>query len=222
MSQPILSGPSLRARSGQCDSLVIILHGYGADGANLIDLGGEWQSILPNTEFVAPNAPFACEAFGAGYQWFSLKDWTPEKLRTGAASVAPTLHQYIDTCLQERNLTPDRLVLVGFSQGAMIALLVGLELQEACAGIVGYSGASVAPVPLEPKTKPPVLLIHGEQDPVVPVDALHHAEKNLKNAGINVQTRIMPYLGHSIDHEGLMLGSAFIKNCLEASHWRGL
>ena len=208
------AGPRLLPSSGIVDSLVIILHGYGADGANLIDLGKAWQNLLPNTEFLAPNAPTVCPGSPSGYQWFDLQDFSLITMGRLAKDAAPSLHDYIKQCLNDRQLTADRLVLVGFSQGTMMALYVGLELEQTCAGILGYAGILLHKVPLTPRSKPPVMLVHGDHDTVVPVAATQQAEKDLQSAGITVQTKIIAGLGHTIDQESVIAGGHFIKHCL--------
>lgn len=210
----ILSGPYLPPVSGKKPkSVVIILHGYGADGENLIDIASFMASHFPDTYFIAPNAPKPCEMGGGGYQWFSLADRAPEKMLAGLQAITPTLNQLIDEVLAETGLTEDKLVLLGFSQGTMSALHVGPRREKQLAAIVGFSGALLAPELLaETKTKPPICLIHGEQDDVVPFAAMGAAEKELKASDFKIETHPRPYLPHSIDPGGIDIAIGFLKS----------
>ena len=213
MTTALLNGPRIVPKTGSIDSLVMILHGYGADGDNLIELGRVWQNLLPQTEFIAPHAPTLCEQSSNGYQWFSLRDFSVQTMRDQARIAAPLLHDYSAQCLKERQLSWDRLIFVGFSQGAMMALYVGLDLPERCAGILSYAGISLHEAPLTPRSKPPVMLVHGDSDTVVPVHASQQAEQELKTAGIDVRMRIIAGLGHAIDQESVIAGNHFIRQC---------
>jgi phospholipase/carboxylesterase len=210
---PTLDGPSHPpAAGGKPRQLVILLHGLGADGNDLIGLAPLFAQILPNAEFVSPNAPFPCDMAPYGFQWFSLQDRTPATLAAQAAAAAPRLDAYIDAALAERGLTESDLALIGFSQGTMMALYLGLRRAKPVAGIVGFSGALLAAeaLPAEIRSRPPVLLIHGDADPVVPFDALAQAETALAAAGVTVETLICPSLGHGIDEAGLKRAAAFL------------
>lgn len=208
-----LDGPKFGpAAGGRPQSLVLLLHGLGADGNDLISLAPYWAPLLPNTEFVSPHAPFPCDMAPYGRQWFSLQDRTPAMMLAGVKAAAPILDAFIDAELKRRGLADDRLAFVGFSQGTMMALYVALRRPRACAGVVGYSGALIGAdaLPLEAKSKPPVLLVHGEADPIVPFQAMAAAAAGLKAAGIPVETLARPGLPHSIDDEGLRRGGAFL------------
>jgi phospholipase/carboxylesterase len=159
--------------------------------------------------------PQRCGA-GFGYQWWPLDAYSPQALAAGAASAAPAIHAFIDRKLAQYGLTEAQLGLVGFSQGTMMALHVGLRRPRAAAGILGYSGALTGTAELadEVRSKPPVLLVHGAADQVVPVAALHMAERELKRLGVRVRTHISPTLGHSVDEQGLRLGAAFLQESL--------
>src|SRR6476660_592581 len=177
-----LDGPRLEPRSGSASQLVVFLHGYGADGNDLIDIGRAWQDLLPHAAFVSPHAPRPCGQAPVGREWFPLTFRNPEERWTGVNEAAPILESFLDAELKRRNLAPAALALVGFSQGTMMALHVGLRRAIAPAGIVGYSGLLVVPPDADPdkltaeiKSRPPILLIHGDQDELIPVQALFHA-----------------------------------------------
>ncbi|MEE9140674.1 MAG: dienelactone hydrolase family protein [Alphaproteobacteria bacterium] len=211
---PALAGPSFGPAAGdEARELVILLHGVGADGADLIGLAPHWAHALPHAVFVSPHAPYAFDMAPMGRQWFSLTDVDPQALLAGVRRAAPALDAFIDAALEDRGLGPDRLALVGFSQGTMMALHVGLRRAEAVACIVGYSGALIGPETLdrELRSRPPVLLVHGDQDPVVPPQALPAAAAALEAQGVAVETHVRPGLGHGIDGEGLALGGRFLE-----------
>ncbi len=211
---PTLSGPSRKpAAGGAPRQLVILLHGLGADGNDLIGLAPYWAPLLPEAEFVAPDAPFPCDMAPFGRQWFSLQDRSPVSISAGVRAAAPILDAFIDDALKTRNLDESRLALVGFSQGTMMSLFVGLRRATALAGIVGFSGALIGAESLaqEIRSRPPVLLIHGDSDEMVPFQALARAEQGLKAAGVPVQSLTCPGLGHGIDEAGLKRGGAFLQ-----------
>ena len=215
----IVNGSSLQPLSGsKPKQIVLLLHGYGSSGADLIALAPHWRQALPDTLFLAPNAPQ--RSHGAGHQWWSLAAFTPQALAAGAASAAPAIDAFLDRKLKQYDLTESDLAIVGFSQGTMMALHVGLRRKQAVAGIVGYSGMLTgAPELAHAKiTKPPVLLIHGAADPIVPVAALHAAKAELQKLGIVVSDHVSPGVGHSVDPDGLRRGGAFV---LEALTGRG-
>lgn len=189
--------------------IIVLLHGYGSNGRDLISLAPYWQAAVPDVVFVSPDAPFPCEA-GMGQQWFSLAEYTPEKLLEGAQEAAPILDAYLDRVLGEYGLDDDKLALVGFSQGTMMSLYVGPRRKNKIAGILGYSGALIGGEALEGKNSPPIHLIHGEADSVVPVDAYHKSVKLLKEKGFQVSGHTIPGLGHSIDNDGIESGSKFL------------
>src|SRR5215472_3366546 len=180
-----LSGPSRPpASGGKPGRLVILLHGLGADGNDLIGLAPYWAPLLPNAEFVSPNAPFPCDMAPYGYQWFSAQDRSPPAVLAGVRAAAPMLDGFIDEALAERGLGAADLALVGFSQGTMMSLFVGLRRRQQLAGIVGFSGRLLAPELLADElcSRPPILLVHGTEDPLVPYSSLSAAESALKAA----------------------------------------
>lgn len=214
-----LSGPALPPASGdRPKQLVVLLHGVGADGNDLIGLAPYWNQALPEAEFIAPHAPFPCDMAPFGYQWFSLLDRSPESLIKGLRTAAPPLSAFLDRVLADRQLPPSRLALVGFSQGTMMALHVALRRVPALACVVGYSGALLeSDGSTEVVARPPVLLVHGEADEVVPVQALTASAAALGGLGVSVQSTIRPELGHSIDMEGMRLGANFIAERFRAT-----
>ena len=213
----MIDGPRVLAAAGAAPrSLVILLHGYGSNGDDLISLAPHWRGLLPTTEFVAPNAPERCPGAPGGYQWWALTSGAADARAAGAARAAPVLDAFIDAELAEHGMTEARLALVGFSQGTMMALHVGPRRRTALAGIVGYSGmlADVEGLDGPAMTRPPVLLVHGDADPMIPVSAYHHAGSALAAAGFPVEGHVSPGLGHSIDFDGLRLGGAFLARVL--------
>ncbi len=212
-----LSGPRLRPKSGGAPkSLVILCHGYGSNGDDLIALATHWGPLLPDTEFVSPNAPEGVPGMAGAYQWFGISNLDPEVIAQGAKSAGPILDEFIDQELARTNLTADRLALVGFSQGTMLSLHVGLRRKAQIAGILGYSGALAMPEKLttEMRGKPPVQLIHGDADDVLPVRFMVEALENLRAADVPTRWHISHRVAHSIDQDGLMIGGQFLKEVL--------
>jgi phospholipase/carboxylesterase len=215
----MIDGPRLKpASGGKAKSLVVFLHGYGADGNDLIDIGRHWAPMLPDTAFVSPHAPEPCGEAPVGRQWFPLSMRDPDELWQGVSRAAAPLNEFLDAELQRWSLTEDRMALVGFSQGTMMALHAGPRRLYPMAGIVGYSGLLAGPEHLEHdiEAAPPVLLVHGAEDPLIPAVALHHAASELGAASFDVEWHIRPGLQHGIDPEGLALGAAFLKRTLGA------
>ena len=207
----IVNGSSLQPLSGTVRRIVLLLHGYGSSGSDLISFAPHWRQALPDTLFLAPNAPQRCGPM-SGYQWWPLSAFSPQALAAGAASAAPAIDAFIDRKLAQYRLSKADLAIVGFSQGAMMALHVGIRRPQPVAAIVGYSGmltgaAELARVPI---TRPPVLLIHGSDDPIVPVAALHGAAAQLRELGLNVSEHVSPGLGHTVDQVELRLGGEFV------------
>ncbi len=212
-----LSGPSRPpASGGKPKQLVILLHGLGADGNDLIGLAPYWAPLLPEAEFVSPNAPFPCDMGPYGYQWFSAQDRSPAAVLAGVRAAAPILDAFIDETLAERGLSDTEMALVGFSQGTMMSLFVGLRRPQPAAGILGFSGRLLAPDLLasELRSRPRILLVHGTEDPLVPYASLAAAETALREAGLPVETLTCPGIGHSIDENALRRGGQFLKDVL--------
>jgi phospholipase/carboxylesterase len=215
----IVNGKSLKPRSGsKPKQIVILLHGYGSSGSDMIALAPQWQDAMPDALFLAPHAPQRCGFMGAGYQWWGLSGFAPSALTAGAASAAPAIDAFIDRKLDEYGLTEADLALVGFSQGTMMALHVGLRRPRTVAAIVGYSGllTSIADLTHHPYAGPPVLLVHGTHDPVVPVAALHMAESELRRLGVDVTTHVSPGVAHGVDPVGLRMGRDFVAKAFGA------
>jgi phospholipase/carboxylesterase len=214
-----LSGPSRPpARGGKPKQLVIFLHGLGADGNDLIGLAQYWSGLLPEAEFISPNAPFPCTMAGYGYQWLNPEDRSPEARLAGARAAGAILDGFIDEELAKRGLDDGDAALVGFSQGCMMSLFVGPRRANPLAGIVGYSGRLVGAEVLgeEVRSRPPILLVHGTHDPVVPYESLAEAETGLTAVGLSVETVSCHGVQHSIDQEGLRRGGQFLRGVFSA------
>ena len=220
---PKIDGPRLEPRSGNAKQLVVFLHGYGADGNDLLDIGRAWQQLLPDAAFASPHAPEPCAQAPVGRQWFGLTMRDPGERWHGVDIAGPVLEKFLDDELKRRNLPPSALALVGFSQGTMMALHAGLRRAVAPAAIVGYSGMLVTPkdgpaeaMAAEITSKPKVLLIHGDSDEVIPVQALLMASQGLAALEVPAEWHISPGLGHGIDQEGLRQGGEFLARAFKA------
>jgi len=212
-----LTGPAFKPANGKNpSSLIVLLHGVGADGNDLIGLAPFWAPLLPGTEFLAPDGPEPCDMAPFGRQWFSLQDRSPETILEGVIATAPILDEFLDDALKERGLADDKLALVGFSQGTMMSLYVGPRRARPCAAIVGYSGALVGPQLLasEIRSRPKTLLVHGDADPLVPFASMAAARKFLAASGVPVETFACPGMGHAIDQAGLQRGGEFLRAAL--------
>jgi len=231
-----LDGPRLPPAKGAAQQLVVLLHGYGADGDDLIELASHWHRVLPHAAFVAPHAPARIPGQPPGQpggrQWFGLANFDPNQLRrdpaqaaglhekmlAGAESAAPSLNAFLDDELARHRLPPRRLALVGFSQGTMMALHVGLRRPGGVGAILGFSGTLVGASALAelPRSAapPPVLLIHGSADDLVPLEAMFSTLNGLVAAEIPARWHICMGLPHSIDAAGMELGGRFLAGCM--------
>jgi phospholipase/carboxylesterase len=220
-----LDGPRLEPRAGgKASHLVVFLHGYGADGNDLIDIGRAWQPLLPHVAFVSPHAPRPCGQAPTGREWFPLTFREPDERWVGVNQAAPFLARFLDAELSRRGLSPNALALVGFSQGTMMALHVGLRRAAMPAAIVGYSGIFVLPetgdieaLKGEIRSRPPVLLVHGDRDDLIPAQALFLAAQGLAAFDIPVEWHLSAGIGHGIDAEGLRHGGEFLARRLTPS-----
>ena len=206
-----LDGPRLPPLRPPASHLVVLCHGYGSDGNDLISLAPHWQPVLPGAAFVSPNAPERCAGAPMGYQWFPLSRIDPFESLKGAEAAAPKLGAFLDAELERLKLGGDKLALVGFSQGTMMTLYVGLRRDPPPAAIVGFSGMLVGAETMPRFEKPPpVLLTHGDADTVVPAQALFMSANALAAAGVPVQWHLSHGLGHGIDSMGMTLAARFL------------
>ncbi len=221
----MIDGPRLQpAAGGAPRQLVVFLHGYGADGNDLIEIGRAWQQLLPHAAFVSPHAPEPCGQAPMGRQWFELTFRDPEERWRGVNAAAPGLDGFLDAELARHRLPPAALALVGFSQGTMMALHVGLRRASAPAAIIGYSGLFVLPSGSAPdavardiRARPPILLVHGAEDDLIPAQALFMSAQALASLGLAVEWHLSQGVGHGIDGEGLRHGGEFLARCLAAA-----
>ena len=207
---PRLSGPRMPPLRGEATHLVVLCHGYGADGQDLMGLAPNWRNLLPTTSFVAPDAPETVPGMPRGRQWFGLSRMDQSEMAAGVERAAPILDAFLDSELERLKLPHDRLALVGFSQGTMLALRVGLARKVKPAAIVGYSGMLASDPPELDHTAPPVYLAHGDADPLIPADAMFMSAGALAAKGGRVQWHLGLGLGHSIDEPGLKQGGQFL------------
>lgn len=208
-----LSGPMMGPPSDNPNRLIVLLHGYGSDGNDLIGLAPYWRPILPDALFVAPNAPDACDINPQGFQWFPL-DLSREISRlTGSDAARPNIVGFLEDLWVETGLGPEDTILGGFSQGAMMALDVGLRMEKPLRGIVAFSGGVIDPDNFADhiKSKSPVCLVHGAEDDVVPVSMSVVGGEVLKKAGLDVTVHISPGAGHTIAPDGLDVAGEFLK-----------
>lgn len=209
---------SARKGPAQADAVVVFLHGYGADGADLLGLADPLAPHLPGTAFYAPDAPERSVNNPMGFQWFPIP-WldgsTEAQAKEAMGRSIGAVNAFLDKVLTDEGLTPDRMVLIGFSQGTMMALHVAPRRDQAVAGIVGFSGRLLAPELIdEVKVKPPLLLAHGDQDPMVPFADMGLAAGALEQAGFDVQTHVMKNTPHGISPDGLSVALQFLKRHL--------
>ncbi len=211
-----LDGPRVGHKAGDAHELVILLHGLGADGNDLIGLAPQFTQVLPEAAFVSPHAPFPCDMAPFGRQWFSLQFREPAAILDGVRAAAEHLNAFIDKELAEHGLSEDRLALIGFSQGAMMALHVAPRRPRPVAAVIGFSGmlAGGDLLAREIKCRPPVLLVHGESDEVVGFEAMAAARQNLKANGVTVSALARPGLGHGIDRAGMDAAMAMLSERL--------
>jgi phospholipase/carboxylesterase len=202
-----LTGPTLAPRRGPATHLVVLVHGYGADGNDLIGLAAHWQDLLPTVAFAAPNAPTRTPG-APGYQWFPITRIDPHLMQQGVEMAGPVLEEYLDAELARQGIPPENLALAGFSQGTMLSLHVGLRRKVKPAAIVGFSGMLAGLPPTG--DIPPILLTHGDADQVIPPQALFMAALALGQAGACVQWHLAPGMGHGIDPEGLAIAGEFL------------
>ncbi len=209
-----LSGPEQAPASGKkASKLVILLHGLGANGDDLYGLVPHFAKAMPDVHFSCPNAPYPCDMAPYGLQWFSLMDRSEEKILEGVKNAAPILNQFIDSKKQELGLEDEDVALLGFSQGTMLSLYAAFRRERPLAGVLGYSGALVAPHLLkdEMKSAPDICLVHGEDDDIVPFEAFKDAMSVLQTMQLPVAGYSREGLGHGIDPAGLQIGIDFLQ-----------
>jgi phospholipase/carboxylesterase len=217
-----IDGPRIPAAAGRTSQLVVFLHGYGADGNDLIELGRQWRALMPEAAFVSPHAPERSPV-GMGRQWFALPNRPPDDPSgadgrwNGVVKARGAIDAFLDSELQRLGLDDSKLALVGFSQGTMMALHVGLRRPRAPSAILGFSGTLIGPERLSEATArdargaaPPILLVHGDQDTMIPFDAMFMAAEALAGASIPTQWHLSLGIGHGIDAEGLRQGGLFL------------
>jgi phospholipase/carboxylesterase len=213
-----LQGPVFKPLSAEAPkSLLVLLHGLGADGADLIELAPHLAKSLPETLFIAPDAPFPCDMAPFGRQWFSLQSRDEKDILSGIETVAPVLVESIVNWSEQYKIPMEKIALLGFSQGAMLSLHFGLRFKQPLAGILAYSGALIAPyllknLPLQKQT--PICLIHGEDDEVVPFVAFNEALSSLQKLNFPVEGYSRAGLGHGIDQAGIAIGTKFLQGLL--------
>ncbi len=208
----MLEGPHYGPKSGNAPRLLMVLcHGRGADGIDLIDLALHWSTVLPDAKFIAPNAPHPCDGSGFGREWFDISDRSRAHLQAGVEVAAQELNQFIDTHLAELGLPPWQVALMGFSQGAMTALHAAARRSVSPRAVISFSGGLLQP-DLPPRNGwPPILMVHGQDDTVVPPGATKAAVRSLENAGAYVESLLQPGLAHKFDADAVDHASRFLQ-----------
>ena len=215
----VLDSQRRAATSGKATSMVVFLHGYGANAADLMGLADPLAPHMPDTVFVAPDAPENCAGSPMGFQWFPIP-WidgsSEEESMRGMDKAVDDLNAYLDSLHKEEGISADKTILFGFSQGTMMALHVGVRRADPLAGIVGFSGRLLSPETLEDEliSKPPVLLVHGDQDDVVPPESLPQAADALAKAEFEIYAHIMKGTAHGIAPDGLSVAASFMREKL--------
>ena len=212
-----LTGPEF-VPFGEIKQVVILLHGLGSNGDDLLGLVPMMVTDLPGTAFLAPNAPISTPFTSGGYHWFDYWDRNVLQINDGIKAATPLIVEYINDVCTRFNLSRDRIILCGFSQGCMMALYAGLRLLEGIGGIIGLSGVLMMPETLaleKTATLPPVLLAHGLQDTVVPALASYQAEMILKSLGAEVSYLQRPVMGHSIDNHVIKAVTTFCRKVFQ-------
>jgi phospholipase/carboxylesterase len=210
-----LTGPIQRTKLDlPAEQLFFIFHGWGADGQNLLDIAEALSHDFPLAEFHLPNAPFLCEANTSGYQWFSLSDQSSKALLAEAESIAPSIEHYIKEKTHAANIDYKNVVLLGFSQGAMLAQHLALTRPNLCGAVAAFSGKLIDVPQNIIQEAPPMILVHGDEDLVIPVEAMVESFHTLRDLGVTADAYRMAELGHGINQAGLELAHTFIKEHL--------
>ena len=208
-----LSFEKLLPQDEKIENIVIFLHGYGANGNDLLGIGHHWQNQLPETLFISPNAPFKTELNQESFQWFDLTSIAPDKIGEGIFKAGPYLNDFIDEVINFYSIPSEKILFVGFSQGTMMALNHLCKREKPCAGIIGYSGLLFENEDFDKqiKSKFPISLFHGMNDEVINFEFSIKAFEKLKSLGFEIDHKLQKNLGHGIDEDGLKYGLKFIK-----------
>ena len=214
---PELSGPEAApASGGPAKQLIIFVHGYGANGEDLISLSRYYAQVAPDAVFISPDAPYRCDGAPMGFQWYDVWMKNPAERLAAIRSTGEIFDNFVTGQLARHGLSEDKLVLIGFSQGTMMSLFTAPRRENAIAGIVGYSGRmeSADTLKAEIRSKPPVVMVHGDSDELLAVSEMETAAATLRDCGVEIDTHIRPGLGHGIDEEGIRVGLAFVQKVL--------
>lgn len=207
----LLNGPSITPSSGKVEKIVLFIHGYGASGNDLIGIGKYWKDRMPNTAFYSPNAPFICDFNPSGFQWFPLNERTKKELKDGLDTSEPFLENYVKKILDKNNLEPEKLIVVGFSQGTILSLFHFTKSKKSIGGLIGYSGLLFDNQMINKyDITTPILLYHGQIDAVIQSSSSIEAKEILIKKGFDVECIIKKDLEHGIDEGGIIKGEEFI------------